>query len=71
MKTTYDEFENGVRIMQERLSDGSDVYSVRVCGRDADTSFVEFSCEDYTHASDLAHEMSRCVSVVMELEIHG
>lgn len=69
MKTEYDTYGNGVALWKEILTDGSNVYYVRMYGRDLDTSFVEFACEGYTNATYLAQELVRTTGTKINLEV--
>jgi len=70
MKSEYDTIrdEGSVKvvIMEEALTDKSYVYSVIVTYKNAYDMIRDFEvvCEDFTHASDLAGELSRCFSIL-------
>jgi hypothetical protein len=68
MKTQLDSYDNGVAIWDETLTDNSRVYYVRVYHRDMPKSFIEFACEDYTHAVNLAQELESTVGTTITLE---
>jgi hypothetical protein len=70
MKSEYDTIrdEGGVKIviLEEQLSDKSYVYSVKVTYTNEFSMERDFEVisEDFTNASDLAHELSRCMSIL-------
>jgi hypothetical protein len=66
----YDDYGNGVSVWEEILSDGSSVYYIRMYGGGSQ-SFIQFACEDFTHAVSLANEMVKTVDTQITLEIAG
>ncbi len=65
MKAVQDTYDNGVQLLEEKLTDGSRVYSVKVTYINQYGMERDFECnaEDYTHATDLANELSRVTEI--------
>jgi hypothetical protein len=66
----YNDYDNGVSVWEEILSDESSVYSVRIYGSGTQ-SFIEFACEDFTHAADLAQELVITTDTKITLQVTG